>query len=101
MVHAQVSDKYIHFSLMYTTDNILHVLTIKLGKSGQWTDYATQNSNWNKTFIIKPTCFILSMCCTKVKRTCLHKGIKHVSLIIKRFVWRSLFTILIYQVFDW
>ena len=29
MVHARVSDKYIHFSLMYTTDHIFLVLTIK------------------------------------------------------------------------
>ena len=29
MVHVQVSDKDIHFVLMYTTDNILPVLTIK------------------------------------------------------------------------
>ena len=29
MVHTQVSDKYIQFSFMYTTDNIFLVLTIK------------------------------------------------------------------------
>ena len=29
MVHAQVSDKYIHFLLMYTTDHIFPVLPIK------------------------------------------------------------------------
>ena len=29
MVHAWVSDKYIHCSLMYTTDNIFPVLPIK------------------------------------------------------------------------
>ena len=29
MVHARVSDKYIHFSLMYTTDHIFLVLPIK------------------------------------------------------------------------
>ena len=29
MVHAQVSDKYIHFSLIYMTDHIFTVLPIK------------------------------------------------------------------------
>ena len=29
MVHARVSDKYIHFSLMYTTDHIFPVIPIK------------------------------------------------------------------------
>ena len=29
MVNAQVSDKYIHFALMYTTDNISPILPIK------------------------------------------------------------------------
>ena len=29
MVHAQVSDKYIHCAVMYTTDNIFPVLPIK------------------------------------------------------------------------
>ena len=29
MVHAQVSDKYIHFKLMYMTYHIFHVLKIK------------------------------------------------------------------------
>ena len=29
MMHAQISDKYIHFSLMYTTDHIYSVLRIK------------------------------------------------------------------------
>ena len=29
MVHARVSEGYIHFSLMYTTDNIFPVLAIK------------------------------------------------------------------------
>ena len=29
MVHARFSDEYIHFSLMYTTDNIFPVLPIK------------------------------------------------------------------------
>ena len=29
MVHVRVSEEYIHFSLMYTTDNILPVLPIK------------------------------------------------------------------------
>ena len=29
MVHARVSDEYIHFELMYTTDNIFPVLPIK------------------------------------------------------------------------
>ena len=29
MVHTRVSDKYIHFSLMYTTDNIFPDLPIK------------------------------------------------------------------------
>ena len=27
MVHAQVSDKYIHFSLMYTTDHVFSVIS--------------------------------------------------------------------------
>ena len=29
MVHAQVSDEYIHFALMYTIDHIFPVLPIK------------------------------------------------------------------------
>ena len=29
MVHARVSEAYIHFVLMYTTDHIFHVLPIK------------------------------------------------------------------------
>ena len=29
MVHTRVSNEYIHFQLMYTTDHILPVLTIK------------------------------------------------------------------------
>ena len=29
MVHTQVYDEYIHFSLMYTTDCIFHVIPIK------------------------------------------------------------------------
>ena len=29
MVHARISDEYIHFSFMYTTDSIFPVLTIK------------------------------------------------------------------------
>ena len=29
MVHARVSDLYIHFALMYTTDHIFTVLTIE------------------------------------------------------------------------
>ena len=29
MVHAQISDKYIHFALMYTADNIFPVVPIK------------------------------------------------------------------------
>ena len=32
----------------------------KLGKQGWLTNYATQTGNWNKTFNIKPTCFIFS-----------------------------------------
>ena len=30
MVHTRVSDKYIHFALIYTTDNISPVITIEL-----------------------------------------------------------------------
>ena len=30
-----------------------------LCKSGQWTNYATQTSNWHKKISIKPTCFIM------------------------------------------
>ena len=29
MLHARVSDEYIHFALMYTTDNISPVIQIK------------------------------------------------------------------------
>ena len=29
MVHTRVSDKYTHFALMYTTDHILPVISIK------------------------------------------------------------------------
>ena len=48
-----------------------------LGKSGQWTNYATKNGNGHKTFSIRPTCFIISICWTKGNCTCWNKGFKH------------------------
>ena len=57
----------------------------KLVKPGRWTNYATQSGNWNETFSIKLTCFIMYMYCTKGNWTCWHKGIKHVSSIEKGF----------------
>ena len=37
MVHARVSEAYIHFAIMYTADNIFPVLTIKdlINKDGE------------------------------------------------------------------
>ena len=39
MIHARVLEDYIHFALMYTTDNILLVLPIKdmINKDGELT----------------------------------------------------------------
>ena len=57
----------------------------KLVKPGRWTNYATQSGNWHETFSIKLTCFIMSICFTKVNCTCWHKGSKHESSITKGF----------------
>ena len=37
MLHTRVSDEYIHFSIMYTTDNIVSILQIKhlVNKDGE------------------------------------------------------------------
>ena len=58
-----------------------------LSKSVRWTKNATKTGNWNKTFSIKPMCFILSMRCTKGNCTCLHKVIKYASSTTKTFLW--------------
>ena len=57
-----------------------------LGKSGCWTNYATQTGNWHKIFSIKPTCFILYVCCMKGNCTCWHKGVKHAPSITQIFL---------------
>ena len=51
MLHARVSDKYIHFALIYTTDNIFPIIPIKhlLNQEGETT---TPHKLEN---VIKPT----------------------------------------------
>ena len=58
-----------------------------LGKSGWCTNYATQTDNWHKTFSLKPTCFIMCICCTQGNCTCWHKVVKHALSTTKRFWW--------------
>ena len=58
-----------------------------LGKPGRRTNYNTQTGNCHITFSIKPTCFILYMCCTKGNCTCWHKGVKYMSPVTKGFSW--------------
>ena len=90
MVRTQVSDKYIHFTLMYMNDHILPGLPTR--------HLVTQDKKiiphkLEKIFSIKTTCFILSMCCTKGNCTFLRKGVKHMSSITKGFLlhlgWNS------------
>ena len=66
MVHARVSEPYIHFSLMYTTDNIFSVLPITdmINEDGDLTTLY-KLATGTKTFGIVFTRVILSMCCTE------------------------------------
>ena len=62
MVEAQVFDEYIHFSLMYTTDNIFHILPIKhlANQDGELT--TTHNiATGSKPFFFKYT-YLLFPC---------------------------------------
>ena len=70
---------YINISLLYTTSHIFPVLPIKhLGnENGEPT--TPHKLATEKTFSIKPTCFILSMCFMKSNYTCWHKGVKYAS----------------------
>ena len=48
MVHAHISDQYIHFALMYTTDHIFTVLPIKylVNQNGEPTTTLVQNPQY-------------------------------------------------------
>ena len=68
---------------MYTTDHIFTVLPIK-HLVNQYGGPTTPHelATGTKPSVSKPTCFILFKCCTKVKCTCWHKGVKYAWSII-------------------
>ena len=72
-----------HGHNVYNSLHIYGSTNQEFGKPGWWTHYDT--GNFYKTFIIKSTCSILYMCCTKINRTCWQKGIKHASSTKKGF----------------
>ena len=66
MVHARVTEVYVHFALMFTSDHIFPVLPIK-DFINEDVDTKTSHklATGTKPFSFKFTCFILSMCCTE------------------------------------
>ena len=66
MVHARVSEAYVHLVLMYTTDHIFTVLPIKdlINEDGDPTT-PYKLATGMKNFSIKFTRVILSMRCTE------------------------------------
>ena len=80
IVHARVSESYIHFALMYTTDQIFPVLLIKY----------LMNEYGNLTTLLKlatDTHVILSIRCTESYCTRWQKGVKYASQSAKGFSW--------------
>ena len=54
MVRTQVSDKYIHFTLMYMNDHILPGLPTRHLVTQDKKKYTTQTENWKKYLVSKP-----------------------------------------------
>ena len=77
MVHAQFSEAYIHFTLMYTTDHIFPVLPSKnlINKYGELTTWFKLATGTKPSILYLRIFF--SMCCTKIYCTCWYKGGKH------------------------
>ena len=62
VVHARVSDEYVHFDLMYTTDIIFPVIQIKhLVNQDCEPTKPHKLETGNKPSVANPMCFILSM----------------------------------------
>ena len=91
MVHARVPEVYVHFSLMYDTDHIFPVLTIKdlINEDGDQTT-PHKIATGTKPSVSHFTCFIFSVCCTESYRARWDKDVKHASPSAKR-VSRHLF----------
>ena len=82
MVHAQVLEAYIHFTLMYTADHIFPLLPNKdlINEDGQLTmkfKFVTGRKPSISLF------FFWFVCCTKIYCTCWYKGVKYASPIAK------------------
>ena len=70
MVHAQVSEKYIHLALMYTIGNISPVLPIKHLVNQDSEPNMSHKLSSSTKHSVKPTCFIMSVCFTKGNFVC-------------------------------
>ena len=85
MVHVRVSEAYIHFTLMCTTDHILPVPPIKelINKDGKLPPPYKIASGVKHSIL---NLHVL-LCCTESYRTYWYKGIKHASPSAKGFSW--------------
>ena len=87
MGKAQVSDKYIHFALMYTTDYIFPVLPIKhlVNKDGE--KICHTNCKLAQNFQYQTHMFYSVHVFTKGSAHVKKKCVKHASSITKSFLW--------------
>ena len=85
MVHARVSESYIHFSFIYTADHVFPNIPIK-DLINEDTDPTTpyELATGMKPTVLKFTRVILSMCCIESYCTRWNKGIKYASPSTKR-----------------
>ena len=94
IVYARVSEAYVHFAFMYTTDHIFPVLPIKY-LINQDSDLTTPHKTCNryKTFSVTFTCVIFSMCCTENYGARLDKDVKYASsstkMVLRYLRWYS------------
>ena len=87
MMHAWFSENVYTFYINVQNLSYTFCSTNQtLGKIEWWTNYATKTGNSYKNFMIKPKCFILSICFTKGNCKCWKKGIKYLSSVTQVFL---------------